>query len=391
MRKLSLEYALVFAALIGSLARPATAEVIFESGTSASASTGMSGCSDSAPPIGENALSYEGSSECAINFEVVSATARAANTFTVIGGRDNVTGFDVDTATNFTLSRADNAPTVEPRASTSIIAHFTVTEPMIFEVTGAVTATATDSLANPDFRRTDANVTLFFRPVGASGGIGSSALGDATQAPQNNNFDQQGTLDPGEYELLCFVNASTSAFGSNGVVGRTMAAEATALMQIRFTPVPPTGGCCIDGFCDTLSEAECQEAGGAYAGDDQDCVDCVVEECDLRWTNAAGGNLGTAANWNPAQAPKDGGDGCNNLTLDLTGEAQVAGMGGNLDIGSAIRVIREPYFGRLGTVTELPAQLMVVESGTEVRVLKANLEGGDEVCVPRANVEIIAT
>jgi hypothetical protein len=62
-----------------------------------------------------------------------------------------------------------------------------------------------------------------------------------------------------------------------------------------------------------------------------------------------------------------------------------------LTVGTPIRVIREPYFGRIGTVTDLPAQLMVVDSGTEVRVLKAKLEKGDEVMVPRANVEIIAT
>jgi hypothetical protein len=62
-----------------------------------------------------------------------------------------------------------------------------------------------------------------------------------------------------------------------------------------------------------------------------------------------------------------------------------------LTIGAPIRVIREPYFGRLGNVTELPAQLVVVDSGTHVRVLKAKLDGGQEVTVPRANVEIIAT
>jgi hypothetical protein len=62
-----------------------------------------------------------------------------------------------------------------------------------------------------------------------------------------------------------------------------------------------------------------------------------------------------------------------------------------LGVGTPIRVIREPYFGKLGTVTELPAQLMVVESGTEVRVLKARIDGEGEVLVPRANVEIIAT
>ncbi len=78
------------------------------------------------------------------------------------------------------------------------------------------------------------------------------------------------------------------------------------------------------------------------------------------------------------------------VPLPLTGDAHVAGMGGSLDIGTSIRVIREPYFGQLGTVTELPPHLMVVDSGTEVRVLKAKLEGGSEVLVPRANVEIIA-
>jgi hypothetical protein len=62
-----------------------------------------------------------------------------------------------------------------------------------------------------------------------------------------------------------------------------------------------------------------------------------------------------------------------------------------LKIGTPIRVIREPYFGELGKVTELPAQLVVVDSGTEVRVLRAKLDkSGEEVTVPRANVEIIA-
>jgi hypothetical protein len=62
-----------------------------------------------------------------------------------------------------------------------------------------------------------------------------------------------------------------------------------------------------------------------------------------------------------------------------------------LKAGTAIRFIREPYFGRLGTVTGLPSKLMHVESGAEVRVLSADLEDGTEVTVPRANVEIIAT
>ena len=58
--------------------------------------------------------------------------------------------------------------------------------------------------------------------------------------------------------------------------------------------------------------------------------------------------------------------------------------------GASIRIIREPYFGLLGTVVGLPAQLVKLESGTEVRVLKAKLADGQEVTVPRANVEIVA-
>lgn len=65
------------------------------------------------------------------------------------------------------------------------------------------------------------------------------------------------------------------------------------------------------------------------------------------------------------------------------------GSSGILDIGTPIRVIREPYFGALGTVTDLPAELIQVESETLVRVLSAKLEDGRTVTVPRANVEII--
>jgi len=80
------------------------------------------------------------------------------------------------------------------------------------------------------------------------------------------------------------------------------------------------------------------------------------------------------------------------VPLDISTKGEpVQGGGGELKIGTPIRVIREPYFGQLAAVTELPAELRVVDSGTEVRVLKARLEDGEEVVVPRANVEIIAS
>lgn len=60
-----------------------------------------------------------------------------------------------------------------------------------------------------------------------------------------------------------------------------------------------------------------------------------------------------------------------------------------LKIGSIVRIIREPHFGEICTVTALPEELVVVESETKVRVLKAKMEDGIEVTIPRANVEAI--
>jgi hypothetical protein len=63
--------------------------------------------------------------------------------------------------------------------------------------------------------------------------------------------------------------------------------------------------------------------------------------------------------------------------------------GGALDIGTPIRIIRDPYFGVLATVSALPSELAIVDSGASVRVLEARLADGRQVIVPRANVEII--
>ena len=65
---------------------------------------------------------------------------------------------------------------------------------------------------------------------------------------------------------------------------------------------------------------------------------------------------------------------------------------GNLVVGSRVRVIREPYFGRLGQVTELPPELTELESEARVRVLKVKFQGDKkEAVIPRANVELIET
>jgi hypothetical protein len=74
-----------------------------------------------------------------------------------------------------------------------------------------------------------------------------------------------------------------------------------------------------------------------------------------------------------------------------TAEGHKAAQVFSLEIGTPIRAIREPYFGQLGHVTELPPNLEVLESGTEVRVLHAKLSDGRNVVIPRANVEIVAS
>jgi hypothetical protein len=58
-------------------------------------------------------------------------------------------------------------------------------------------------------------------------------------------------------------------------------------------------------------------------------------------------------------------------------------------IGTTIRVIRQPNFGMIGKVTGLPEKLTPVESETLVRILEAELEDGQKVTIPRANVEVI--
>ena len=79
------------------------------------------------------------------------------------------------------------------------------------------------------------------------------------------------------------------------------------------------------------------------------------------------------------------------LGASASAASAATGEEGSLDIGTPIRIIREPYFGQLATVAALPPQLTVIGSGASVRVLEATLADGSLVTVPRANVEIIET
>jgi hypothetical protein len=64
---------------------------------------------------------------------------------------------------------------------------------------------------------------------------------------------------------------------------------------------------------------------------------------------------------------------------------------GGLELGSWLRVIREPHFGRIGRVLGLPSELQQLESEARVRVLEVEFaDDGQRAVIPRANVERIA-
>lgn len=62
---------------------------------------------------------------------------------------------------------------------------------------------------------------------------------------------------------------------------------------------------------------------------------------------------------------------------------------GILAAGTPIRAIRDPYFGQLGEVADLPPEPVRIPTGAVVRVLRMKLGDGRIVVIPRANVEII--
>lgn len=68
------------------------------------------------------------------------------------------------------------------------------------------------------------------------------------------------------------------------------------------------------------------------------------------------------------------------------GQRNVAGL---LEVGTMVRIIRDPYFGLIGSVSNLPSEPAVLGSGSKARVLEVRFDTGETVTVPRANVELI--
>ena len=63
--------------------------------------------------------------------------------------------------------------------------------------------------------------------------------------------------------------------------------------------------------------------------------------------------------------------------------------GGGMQVGDIVRIIREPYFGVIARVKDLPPELQCIPTESTIRVLVATLPDGREVTIPRANVEMI--
>lgn len=77
------------------------------------------------------------------------------------------------------------------------------------------------------------------------------------------------------------------------------------------------------------------------------------------------------------------------LENEPAGSGEEDEMASVLQIGTRVRAIREPFFGKIGKCVELPVELTKLSSETMVRVLEIEFEGGQRATVPRANVELI--
>jgi len=72
-----------------------------------------------------------------------------------------------------------------------------------------------------------------------------------------------------------------------------------------------------------------------------------------------------------------------------SGDVAAIPEGQGLEERSQVRIIRQPYFGLLGTVTGLPVEPQQIPTGALARVAEITLEDGRKVLVPRANLERI--
>ena len=80
--------------------------------------------------------------------------------------------------------------------------------------------------------------------------------------------------------------------------------------------------------------------------------------------------------------PRDSEESIN--AADLAGHVKAGAK-----IGDPVRVIRAPFFGRIGEVVALPSDLLMIPTESHVRVMEIEFADGTKAVVPRANIEII--
>ena len=60
-----------------------------------------------------------------------------------------------------------------------------------------------------------------------------------------------------------------------------------------------------------------------------------------------------------------------------------------ISLNSQVRIIREPYFGEIGVVVDLPAELEKINTETMSRIAVVEFGNGNRERIPRANLEVI--
>ncbi|MGR3219432.1 MAG: hypothetical protein ACUZ8H_06380 [Candidatus Anammoxibacter sp.] len=72
-------------------------------------------------------------------------------------------------------------------------------------------------------------------------------------------------------------------------------------------------------------------------------------------------------------------------TKDEEAEKEQTGI----KIGDPVRIIRNPLFGKIGIVNDLPADPKIIETGSKLRILEVKFPDGAVSTIPRSNVEAI--
>ncbi len=78
------------------------------------------------------------------------------------------------------------------------------------------------------------------------------------------------------------------------------------------------------------------------------------------------------------------------IVTDIETESAVKEDEYFLQEGKMVRIIRNPWFGKLAKVVKLHSELQKLETEAHVRIVEVQLSDGTNVNVPRANVELIA-